>query len=97
MEKQDLNKRPMDTTEGDIGFLNNLTEEDVIQGNIQDRFLVTTWARKVAKKHRNLKMVEVKWNFMHNQVNGFVQIFNPLVKRGLPLFWEEKGPMLSQK
>ena len=48
-------------------------------------------------KHRHLKMVEAKWNFMHKQVDEFALFFNPLVKRGLSFFWEEKGLMLSQK
>ena len=42
-------------------------------------------------------MVEVKWNFMRKQTDDFVEKFKPLVQRGLPFFWEEKGPMLSQK
>ena len=27
----------------------------------------------------------------------FVRLFKPLVDRGIPFFWEEKGPLLSQK
>ena len=34
---------------------------------------------------------------MHNQIREFIEQFNPLFKRGLPLFWEEKGGMWSQK
>ena len=26
-----------------------------------------------------------------------IKIFKPLVSKGLPFFWEEKGPLLSQK
>ena len=87
----------MDTSNNAISFLNNLTEEDIRQGNIQDRILAITQARRVVIKHHHLKMVEVKWNFMHKHVNDFDLLFNPLVKRGLPFYWEEKGPMLSQK
>ena len=68
MEKQDLNKRPMDTTNNAISFLNNFTEEDLRQENIQDRVMVITWARKVVNKHHHLETVEAKVNFMHNQV-----------------------------
>ena len=42
-------------------------------------------------------MVEVKWNFMRKQADDFAEKFKPLVQRGLPFLWEEKGPMLSQK
>ena len=42
-------------------------------------------------------MVEAKWNFMPKQADDFTVLFKPLVQRGLPFFWEEKGPMLSHK
>ena len=48
-------------------------------------------------KHPHLKMVEAKWNFMPKQADDFATLFKPLVQRGLPFFWEEKGPMLSHK
>ena len=34
---------------------------------------------------------------MGKQSNEFATLFNPLVERGIPLFWEEKGPMFPQK
>ena len=34
---------------------------------------------------------------MHNQIKEFIKLFNPLFKRGLPFFWEEKGRMWPQK
>ena len=34
---------------------------------------------------------------MHDQIKGFIEFFNPLFKRGLPFFWEEKGGMWFQK
>ena len=34
---------------------------------------------------------------MHHQIKGYIELFNPLFKRGLPFFWEEKGGMWSQK
>ena len=97
MAKQDLKKRPFDKIEGVIKFLKSLIEEDIRRGNIQDRIVVITWSRRVIHKHHHLNMVEAKWNFMHKKVNEFSLLFNPLVKRGIPFFWEEKGPMLSQK
>ena len=93
--KLDLNKRPLDTAEVAISFLNVLTEEDIKRGNFQDIIPVITWARRVVHKHPHLKVVEEKWNFMCKQADDFVALFNPLVQRGIPLFWEEKRPMLS--
>ena len=80
-----------------INLLNDLTEEDIRWGNIQDRIVVITWANRVVHKHCHLKMVEAKWNFMHKKVDEYASFFDPLVKRGLPFFWEEKRPMMSQK
>ena len=75
----DLHKRPLDTAESTIKFLNNLTDEDIKQGNIWDRIPTITWARRVIHKHLHLKMVEEKWNFMHKQANDFAPMFRHLV------------------
>ena len=71
--------------------------EDIKWGNIRDRIPVITSARRVVRKHLHLKMVEEKWNFARKQADNFAAMIKPLVQRGLHLFWEEKGPMLSQK
>ena len=34
---------------------------------------------------------------MVHKVKLFIDMFDPLFKKGLPLFWEEKGAMLTQK
>ena len=52
--KLDLNKRPLDIAEGALNFLKSLTEEDIRWGNIQDRILVITWARRVVHKNHHL-------------------------------------------
>ena len=97
MVKKVLNKNTMDTTNNAISFLNNLTEEEIRKENIQDRVLVITWERRVVNKHHHLETVHEKIYVMHNQVKELIQLLNPLFKRGLPLFCEEKGGMLSQK
>ena len=33
---------------------------------------------------------------MQHQVNMFIELFTPLFKKGLNLFWEESGKMFSQ-
>ena len=38
-----------------------------------------------------------KMEFHAQEADDFVTLFKPLVQRGLPLFWEEKEPMFSQK
>ena len=48
-------------------------------------------------KYHHLEIVQAKIDVMHHQMKGFIELFNPLFKRGLPLFWEEKGGMWSQR
>ena len=95
MVKHVLNKNPNATTNNAIKFLNRLTEEEINKENIQDRVLVITWARKVVNKYHHLETVQAKIDVMHHQVKEFIELFNPLFRRGLPFFWEEKGGMWS--
>ena len=97
MLKQVLNKKPIDTTHNAIRFLNNLTEEEIRKEDIQDRILVIMWERKVVNKYHHLETVQAKIDVMHHQIKEFIEFFNPLFKKGLPFFWEEKGGMWSQK
>ena len=64
--------------------------------DIQDRILVIMWERKVVNKYHHLETVQAKIDVMHNQIKEFIHLFNPLFKRGLPFFLEEKGGMVSQ-
>ena len=97
MVKQVLNKKPIDTTNNEIKFLNNLIEEEIKKANIQDRVLVITWARKVVNKYHHLATVQAKIDVTHHQIKEFIELFNPLFRRVLPLFWQERGGMWSQK
>ena len=92
-----LNKKPIETANNAIMFLNSLTEEEIKKQNIHDRVLVITWARKVVNKYHHLETVEAKIDVMHHQIKEFIELFYPLFRRGLPFFWEEKGGMWSQK
>ena len=74
-----------------------MTKDEIKKENIQDRFLVITLARKVLNKYHHLETVQAKIDIMHHQIKEFIELFNPLFKRGLPFFWEEKGGMWSQK
>ena len=78
----------MDRANNAINFLNNLTEEEIRKANIQDRVLVITWEIRVVNKYHHLEIVQEKIDVMHNQIKEFIQLFNPLFKRGIPFFWE---------
>ena len=66
MVKQVLNKNPIDIANNAIIFLNNLIEEEIKKANIQDRFLVITWERRVVNKYHHLETIQEKIGFMHN-------------------------------
>ena len=93
--KQSLNKKSRDTAQNVIKFLNNLIEEDIRKENISDRISTITWARKVVSKYQHLDTIQAKIYMMNHQNKGFIELFNPLFKIGLPFFWEEKGGMWS--
>ena len=86
MVKQVLNKKPIDTTNNAIKFLNSLTEEEIKKGNIHDRVLVITWEREVVNKYHHLATIESKIDVMHHQIKESIELFNPLFRRGLPFF-----------
>ena len=48
-------------------------------------------------KHQHLDTVEAKLGIMNHEIKLFIESFSPLCKKCLPLFWEEKGRMFSQK
>ena len=77
--------------------MNSLTGVETRLAHIQDRTLVITWERKVVNKYHHLEIVQANIDVMHHQIKEYIELFNPLFKRGLPLFWEEKGGMWSQK
>ena len=60
MVKHVLNKKPIDTTNNAINFLNSLIEDEIKKSNIQDRVLIITWARKVVNKYHHLETIEAK-------------------------------------
>ena len=92
-----LHKNLIDTAHNAIRFLNKLTEDEIEKENIQDRVLVTTLERKVVNKNHHLETVQEKIDVMHHQIKGFIELFIPLFKRGLPFFLVEKRGMWSQK
>ena len=41
--------------------------------------------------------VQDKVDIISYKVKEVIKLFNPLVSKGIPFFWDEKGPLLSQK
>ena len=95
--QRETNQKPIDYANNDIIFLNGLTEDDLKNANIKDIISIITWARKVVNKYHHLDTVLTKIDTMAHQVNLFRDMFDPLFKKGIPFFWEEKGTILTQK
>ena len=95
--KQGLNKKQMEVAQNAINFLSALPEDQVRRFGIQDIVVIASWARKVVGKYIMLDTTQAKVDIIIHRVKEVTNLFTPLVSRGIPFFWEEKGPLLSQK
>ena len=94
--KEVLNKKPIDTADNIVSFLNGLTQDDLKEASIKDINSFITWERKVVCKHQHIDIVQVKIDIMNHQVKLFIDLFTTLLKKGLPFFQKYKDRMLSQ-
>ena len=76
--------------------MNSLSEDDLEKTNFKDRISSITQARKVVKKYHHLDTVQENVDILAHQVKLFIDMFDPLFKKGLPYFQKEKGAMLTQ-
>ena len=51
----------------------------------------------MVRKHRMLDTVQAKIDTIDHKIEEVIKLFKPLVNRGIPFFWEEKGPLLTQE
>ena len=93
----EIQKRPMERVKNAITFLRSLSDNFSNRYGIQNRVVVVYGARKVVSKHIMLETIRAKIEFIKHKVLEVIKIFKPLVRKGLPFFWEEKGPLFSQK
>ena len=59
--------------------------------------MVISGARKVVTKHRMMETVQAQIDVTNHKLQEILQMFKTLMNKGLPFFWEERGPLLSQK
>ena len=85
----------MATAKNAIAFLSSLSNDFSNRYSIQKRVVVVSGARKVIAKHRILETVQDKIDVIEHKVKEVIRLFKPLVDRGIPFLWEEKGPLLS--
>ena len=93
----EVQRRPAEIEKNDVDFLSALLDDLASQYNIKNRVAIISGARKVIAKHRMLDTVQAKIGIIDHKVKEVIRLFKPLVDRGIPFFWEEKGPLLSLK
>ena len=93
----EVQKNPLETAENAITFLSSLSDDFTNRYGIQNRIVVVFGARKVVAKHRMLETVWAKIEVMEHKSREVIKLFKPPVSKGLPIFWEEKGPLMSHK
>ena len=95
--KGELHNRPVGVAQNSINFLSTLSKDQTSRRGIQNKVAVISGARKVVGKHRMLDTVHVKIDIIDHKVKEVIELFKPLVSRGIHFFWEEKGPSLTQE
>ena len=93
----ETHKRPLATTKNSITFLSSLSNDSAKRYGIQNRVVVVSGARKVVAKHRMLETIRAKIEFIEHKFVEVIKLFKPLVCKGIPFFWEEKGPLFSHR
>ena len=92
-----MNKKPLETTENAITYLRSLSDEASSTYGLQNRVTVVSAARKVIAKCRMKETVQAKIELIEHKIQEVIKLSKPLTSKGLPFFWEEMGPLLSQK
>ena len=95
--KGELDKRLVGLAENVVNFLSSLSDKQTHRYDIQNRLAIISGARKVIGKQRMLDIVQAKIDIIDHKVKGVIELFKPLKIQGIPFFWEEKGPLLTQE
>ena len=91
-----MNKKPIQVAQNAVDFLSALSEDQIKRMGIQDKVVVVSWARRVIGKYRMMENVQAKIDIINHRFKEVISLFNPLINKGIPFFWEEKGPLLNQ-
>ena len=58
--KETLDRKPADTDQNTINFLNTMSEEELKTMGIKDMIAIITWTRKIIGKHHHIESVQGK-------------------------------------
>ena len=77
--------------------MRSLSDEASSSYGLQNRVSIVFVAQKVIAKHRMKEIVQAKIELTKHKIREVIKLSKPLTSKGLPFFWEEMGPLLSQK
>ena len=92
-----MEKKPLNTTQNALNFLNSLTYQKLQEIGINDKVTIVLWSKKFINKHQLMKVVQDKANAMSPQINDFSRAFKELFEDDLPYFWDDEGRLFSQE
>ena len=92
-----MNKRPLEISERAITYLSSLLDEASNSICLQNQVVVIYRPQRVITKHRMMEMVQAQIDVTGHKLQEILRMVKTLANRGLPFFWEERGPLLSQK
>ena len=90
-----MEKKPLNTAQNALNFLNSLTYQKLQDIGIKDRLAIVLWAKKFINKHQLMKVVQDKANTMSSQIKDFKLAFKYLFEDGPPSFWDDEGRLFS--
>ena len=64
LENKTMEKKPLNTTQNALNFLNALTYQKLQDIRIKDRVAIVLWSKKFINKHQLMKVVQDKENAM---------------------------------
>ena len=76
----------MKVAQNAINFLSALSEDQVRRFGIQDNDVIASWDRKLIGKYGMLDTVHAKVDIISHKVKEVINLFTPLVRRGIPFF-----------
>ena len=86
LENGTMEKKPLNTTQNNLNFLNSITYQNLRDIKIKDRVSIVLWVKKFINKHQLMKVVQDKGNKMSSQIRDFKLAFKDLFEDGLPAF-----------
>ena len=90
-----MEKKPLNTAQNALNFLNSLTYQKLQEIGIKDRVAIVLWSKKFINKHQLMKVVQDKVNAMSSWISDSRRAFRELFEDGLPSFWDEEGRLFS--